>query len=478
RVAEALTGWKEPDALGRPVDEVVQFVDEAGAKSSAWPAARVLPGQPSAERSANLYLVSRDGSRRPISESAAPIRTGSGDVTGAVLVFSDQTLVRALQGQLLHAQKMEAIGRLAGGIAHDFNNMLGVVLGHASQIAERVGPDSPLFEDLQAIVEAAERSANLTRQLLGFARQQVVEPRTLNLNEEVSSLARMLQRLIGEDITLRLDLDAELWPVWIDPTQVDQVLANLATNARDAIGSIGSITISTRNVPAPHAPASTAAGIPSGDHVLLSFSDTGAGMDAQTLQRVFEPFFTTKPIGKGTGLGLATVFGIVNQNHGTVSVSSEPGVGTTFRVALPRAAGPAPAAGEEAVRDMPRGTETLLVVEDEPALLRIVTRTLEQCGYTVLGAGTPSRALDFTDEQITAADLLITDVIMPGMNGFDLLERLRARAPGLRALFMSGYTAEVVAERGAALDGATFIAKPFKRFELARKVREMLDAAG
>jgi CheY-like chemotaxis protein len=371
---------------------------------------------------------------------------------------------------------MESIGRLAGGVAHDFNNMLGVILGHAELGLTRVEPSDPVCADLNDIRKAVERSAGLTRQLLAFARRQVVAPRVLAVNEAVAGLLKMLQRLIGEDIELCWLPATGVWPVRMDPSQLDQVLANLCVNARDAIAGMGRVTITTANVTVDEADGVARVDASPGDYVRIAVSDDGQGIDADVAAHIFEPFYTTKEHGKGTGLGLATVYGAVRQNNGFITVASEPGHGATFSIHLPRHAaadGASPVA--DAVVSNPRGTETILLVEDEEALLSLAGMLLEQLGYRVLPAGSPDAALRFAQEHGSAIDLLLTDVIMPEMDGKALACSVRVLRPTIKLMYMSGYTADVIAPHGV-LDGVThFIQKPFRFQELAAKVREALD---
>ncbi|MDD2580915.1 MAG: ATP-binding protein [Desulfuromonadaceae bacterium] len=381
-----------------------------------------------------------------------------------------------LKSQLQQAQKMESVGRLAGGVAHDFNNMLGVILGHAELAIMKTGPSHPLSGHLEEIRNAAERSADLTRQLLAFARKQAVAPKVLKLNETVAGMLKMLQRLIGEDISLTWQPGTKLWPVKLDTSQIDQVLANLCVNARDAIENTGRITIETENKTIDRGYcASNPEAVP-GEYVRLAISDDGCGMDKETLNHIFEPFFTTKCVGKGTGLGLATVYGIVKQNNGFINVYSEPGQGTTFTIYLPRHEG---ATGEVRTAAVPkparRGHETVLLVEDEAAILNMATLMLENLGYTVLAASSPAEALRLAEEHSGRFHLLMTDVIMPEMNGRDLAKNLLANQPGMKCLYMSGYTANVIVHHGVLDEGLHFIQKPFSLPDLATKVREILN---
>jgi two-component system, cell cycle sensor histidine kinase and response regulator CckA len=370
---------------------------------------------------------------------------------------------------------MEAVGQLAGGIAHDFNNMIGVILGFASLIEEKIGPDSPLIGDVRQILSAAQRSANLTRQLLAFARRQVASPIPLDLNQALQSMQKVLMRLIGEDITLRLHTQERLWAVKMDPSQLDQILANLTTNARDAIENVGTIVIGTENIVVDQAYAGAHAEAAPGEYVAISFSDTGKGMDEATKARLFEPFFTTKPKDRGTGLGLATIFGIVRQNNGFITVSSVVGQGTTFKLFLPRFHGEAEQSEERPAESLRRGKETIIVVEDEEQLLSLSKSTLEKNGYTVVAFTAPQRAVSFCQTSSQPLDLLLSDMVMPQMNGKELYERLHSLRPDMKTLYMSGYPADVIAERGILEKGTHLIQKPCTPAELLAMVRRVLD---
>jgi len=414
--------------------------------------------------------------RRSFRIVSSPILNSSGRVVAAIEMVEDITERLSLETQLQQAQKLESVGRLAGGVAHDFNNMLSVIIGHTELAMSRLDPDRPLFADLQEIRKAAGRSAELTQQLLAFARKQTVAPRVLDLNETVEGTLKMLRRLIGEDIDLRWLPGETMWPVRMDPSQIDQILANLCINARDAIAGNGRITIETNVTTFDEAYCADHPGFTAGDFVVLAVSDDGKGMDKETLGRIFEPFFTSKEIGRGTGLGLATVYGIVRQNDGFINVYSEPGSGTTFRIYLPRHGGES----AEAAREAPsvpagRGNETILLVEDEPAILNLARMLLEGFGYTVLAAPTPGEAIRLAEELAGKIHLLIADVVMPQMNGRELAANLTSRYPDLKRLFMSGYTADVIAHHGVLDEGVNFIQKPFSVQDLAAKVREVLD---
>ncbi|MDR3578495.1 MAG: PAS domain-containing protein [Oryzomonas sp.] len=381
-----------------------------------------------------------------------------------------------LEAQLRQAQKMESIGRLAGGVAHDFNNMLTVIFGHVQLALMNANLTSPLHTSLEEIHKAAERSAGLTRQLLAFARKQIIAPISLDLNETVGGMFKMLQRLIGEDMHITWHPANDLWPVRMDPSQIDQILVNLCINARDAIYDVGKITIETGNWVFDKDYCATHLGFLPGEYVRLVVSDNGRGMDKETLSHIFEPFFTTKDSGKGTGLGLATVYGIVKQNQGFINVYSEPNQGTTFTIYLPRHEGNAGQADKHGTKEsLSRGNETILLVEDEPAILKITSLMLTMQGYTVLTANTTDEAIRLAREYSEAIQLLMIDVIMPGMNGRDLAKCLLSEFPHIKHLFMSGYTANVIVHHGVLDEGVNFIQKPFSLPVLANKVREILD---
>ena len=382
-----------------------------------------------------------------------------------------------IETQLNQAQKMESVGRLAGGVAHDFNNKLSVINGFAELAMEMIDPADPLHETIQEIHTAGKKSADIVRQLLAFALKQTISPVLLNLNDTISSMLKMLQRLIGENINLEWHPGNNLWPVKIDPSQVDQVMANLAVNARDAISDVGKLTIETKNtiVDADYCKSLPEA-IP-GRYVMLAVSDDGCGMEKEVQDFLFEPFFTTKEIGKGTGLGLPTIYGIVKQNKGFINVYSEPGEGTTFKLYLPsREEGTSfLQSAKESTGHTPTGTETILVVEDENTILQMSKQMLERLGYTVETAGTPAEAWQISKQYDGTIHLLLTDVIMPEMNGRDLSSQLIQTHPGVKTLYMSGYTADVIAHHGVIDEGVQFIQKPFSLKDLAVKVREVLE---
>ena len=389
-------------------------------------------------------------------------------------IATDITDVRKMEEDLRQSQKMESVGRLAGGVAHDFNNMLSIILGNTEMILEDSGPESPFISNLKEIQKAGERSATLTRQLLAFARKQTVSPEVMDLNTTLEGMLKMLRRLIGEDITVTWEPGPDLWPVRIDPSQMDQILVNLCVNARDAIEDVGKISIQTGNMTFAGMSGPAPEDLSPGDYVRIMVADTGCGMDKAVLDHLFEPFFTTKDVGKGTGLGMATVYGIVKQNKGGISVSSQPGEGAKVMIFLPRYHETSHRTGQEkAVETVPKGSETLLLVEDEPAILKMTALMLERLGYTVLKAGGPAEAMSIGESYSGTIDLLMTDVVMPEMNGWDLARKLLGRFPDLHCLFMSGYTADILS--GVMDKGMKFIRKPFTMKDLAIKIREALN---
>ncbi len=410
-----------------------------------------------------------DQSGRPISMT--------GYITDISQQKRDEEEKKQLEQKLQQSHKMESVGRLAGGIAHDFNNMLSIILGNAEMLLDDFDSEGPHSEKLKEISSAAERSADLTRQLLAFARKQIVAPKVLNLNNVLANMLKMLDRLIGEHINLVWLPDDNIEPVKIDPSQVDQILANLCVNARDAISGVGTITISTANILIDENKSRENAEIIPGDYVVLTVSDNGSGIDQATLSHIFEPFYTTKDISKGTGLGLATVYGIVQQNHGFIEVDSEPGKGTTFKIYFRQHHEEIPATADTAAdNNTLAGSETILLVEDEKAILKMTTIILETLGYAVLAASTPGEAIKIANNSgDKTIDLLVTDIIMPEMNGLALAESIKKAFPGIKSLFMSGYTEDAIANHGVLHSGLNFINKPFTRHELAKKIREVID---
>ncbi len=385
---------------------------------------------------------------------------------------------KRLEQHVNQLQKFEAIGRLAGGVAHDFNNLLGVILGQSEILLERT-QDEGITRGLEMIRDAARRGANLTRQLLAFGRRQVLEPKVLNLNVTLLDVANLLRRVIGEDIELDFQTDAALGSVKADPSQLEQLVINLATNARDAMMAGGKLTIATANVDLDEAYVDRRAVVRPGRYVQLTISDTGCGMDRETQSHIFEPFFTTKEQGKGTGLGLATVYGIVKQSGGNIWVYSEPGHGTIFKIYLPlvEAASEGPGRVERS-KESPRGSETILVVEDDASLREITCNFLQSSGYTVMPVESPEEALQVAECHNGPIDFLLTDVVMPKMNGRELATSLIKVRPGIKVLYVSGYTDGIVRDgvHGALEDGLAFLQKPYTRYALTVKIREVLDA--
>ena len=406
----------------------------------------------------------------------APLRDARGEVIGVIGASFDVTDQKKLEEQFLQAQKMEAVGRLAGGVAHDFNNLITAILGYADLVQESFDPQDPRRDDVAQIVRAGQRAADLTRQLLTFARRQASAARMVDLNELVGHLGRLLARLIGDNILLTTQLAADLWPVLVDAAQVEQVVLNLAVNARDAMPRGGRLAIRTANVDVRDEATGLDVGLAPGEYVLLTVTDTGVGMDEATLEHLFEPFYTTKEPGRGTGLGLATCYGIVKQARGHIAASSVPGQGSTFYVWLPRATGEIDRREpSEADRRIRPGTETILLVEDEPLVRDLAERSLRQLGYRVLVAPQGTRAVDLTRGYAGDIHLLISDLVMPRMSGQQLAAELRAMRPGLRVVYISGYTEETTPAQLQA-EGAVLLWKPFTRDQLGRTVREILDS--
>jgi signal transduction histidine kinase len=378
--------------------------------------------------------------------------------------------------QLAHAQKMEAVGRLAGGIAHDFNNLLSVIIGYAQFAKESVPPDSSLAADIEEIRLAGERAAGLTRQLLAFSRKQVLQPVVLDINEAVARMDKMLRRLLGEDVQFHNRLAGDLGKVRADPGQLEQVIVNLAINARDAMPDGGNLTIETGNTDLDEDYVADHPDAKVGPHVFIAISDTGTGMDAATREKIFEPFFTTKELGRGTGLGLSTVYGIVKQSDGNIWVYSEPGRGTTFKVYLPRVEEASAPLATQAPKQAAPGTETVLILEDEPGVRRLAVQVLESAGYTVLAAENAEQALELFKANQDKVAMLLTDVVLPGTGGPALAKQLQAIKPGLKVLFMSGYTDNAIVHHGVLDAGVNFLEKPLRPDALLIKVRDILDA--
>ena len=466
--AERIFGWSAAEAVGRPNPIIPP--DKLPEHEALR--ARVLAGEGFTE--VELKRQRKDGTPIDISLSTAPLRDAAGAATGIVAIAADITQRKQLEAQLRQAQKLEAIGRLAGGVAHDFNNLLTAILGYTELLLLRLDPQDPLRLDVAEIKAAADRAAALTRQLLVFSRKQVLQPKILDLNGVVRGVEKMLRRLLGDDVNVVTVLAEPLRPLQADPGQLEQILLNLAVNARDAMPQGGTLTLRTAAITRA-SPGGTPP-VPPGSYVRLQVADTGVGMDSATLAHLFEPFFTTKDPGQGTGLGLATVYGIVQQSGGTISVASAPGAGTTLSVDFPAVAAPLPPALPGAIApSLPRGAETLLLAEDDAGVRGVVTEILRGLGYTVLVAATGPAALATGRAHPGPLHLLLTDVVMPELSGPELAVTLTTERPDLRVLYMSGYTEEAVIQHGVTGKQVAFLRKPFMPEALARKVRTILD---
>lgn len=419
--------------------------------------------------------------RRPVMNKfwdikAFPVTDDQGEISSIVELRTDITDRIDLEEQFYQAQKMEAVGRLAGGVAHDFNNMLSVILG-CTEMAKGLAPqETELQAYLDEVMEAGNRSADLIRQLLAFSRKETISPKLLNYNDHIENSQKMLKRLVGEDIEIRFKPGSDLWDVLLDPVQFDQIIVNLTVNSRDAIRGVGLLNIETTNIDLDekfcqfHIPT-----IP-GEYVLLTFSDTGHGMTQEVLTQIFEPFFTTKKRGVGTGLGMSTIFGIVKQNAGIIDVQSEINRGTTANIYFPRFTADMAKPEREKKHNLDTGQETILIVEDDQAIIRICRAILVQAGYTILTAADPLQVEHLVQQHAGDIDLLITDTIMPHMNGMRLKKAIEKLRPTIKTLFMSGYTSDIVSTQGVVIEDVNFLQKPFTKEQLKRKVRAVLDS--
>jgi PAS domain S-box-containing protein len=463
RAFEALTGLK--GVVGRKVTDVIPGIRDTNPELFDIYGRVATTGKP---EKFETYV--------PALEIWFSIAAYSPEHGHFVAVFDNITERKRLEAQLRQAQKMESVGRLAGGVAHDFNNLLTVVLSNATLAKDGLPEGDPARDDLTEVEDAAKRAAVLTRQLLAFARRQVAEPRALDLNAVTLAMDKMLRRLIGEDVELVSLLAEGLGTVWADPGHIEQVLVNLAVNARDAMPGGGELAIETSNVTLDAEYAARHVSMAAGEYVLLAVSDTGHGMTPEVLEHAFEPFFTTKERGKGTGLGLSTCYGIVKQSGGWIWVYSEPGKGTTFKIYLPRIQALAEAFAPAVPAPLCGGTETILMVEDDTKVREVALRSLRERGYRVLEAANGWEALRAAEDRNATIALLLTDIVMPHMGGRELVERLRALRPEIKVLYTSGYAEQAIVHQGTLDRGVAFLPKPFDSTSLARKVREVLDA--
>jgi len=474
--AEHAFGWTSEEIIGRPFPMVPEGKEE---EFRALKDRVFLEGGFSG---VEVIRQRKDGAPVDIRLATGPIRDSGGTVIGVVGIMENITerklMEKALQEseeQLRQSQKIEAIGQLAGGVAHDFNNLLTAIRGYSDLLLHRLDAGSPLRREVEEIQKAGERATSLTRQLLAFSRKQVLQPKVLDLNAVVANMDMLLRRLIGEDIDLLTILRPGLWAVKVDPGQVEQVIMNLIVNARDAMPKGGKLTIETMNIDLGDAYIRNRLVVTKGSYVMLSVSDTGEGMSESTKSRLFEPFFTTKEKGKGTGLGLSTVYGIVKQSGGYIWVYSEIGKGAAFKVYFPRVLTSTESEKEGAKGPLPRGKETVLVVEDEETVRSLVRDVLMDQGYTVLTAIDGADAINIGREYKAPIHLIVTDVVMPKTGGREVVESLAPHLPGVKVLFMSGYTDDAIVHHGVLDPGISFLQKPFTPDSLLRKVREVLE---
>jgi two-component system cell cycle sensor histidine kinase/response regulator CckA len=469
RAAERMFGWKEHEVLGHSVPTI----PDARRAEFDQAAARNLQGEPTLYES---HRRRKDGTLIDVLSSTAPIIDAEGLVSGTLAVVIDITERKQLEEQLRQAMKMEGIARLAGGISHDFNNLMTVISVRCHLVLGQLPADHPNRRDIKIIGDAGDRAASLTRQLLAFSRSQILDATVLDINDVISDMKALLEPVLREDVDLIMDLDPSTGQVTADRGQLEQIILILAINARDAMPEGGQFTIGTRNVELDDAYVRRHVDARPGPHVVLTVSDSGTGMDAATRARIFEPFFTTKDIGKGRGLGLAAAYGIIHQSHGHITVDSEPGQGTTFRIYLPRPEAGATVEAAIEPSGLPRGTETVLLAEDEPSFRALARELLEMLGYTVLESEDVSDALRIAEGHAGTIHLLITDVVMPRMNGRTLAKAVQGFRPDIKMLYMSGYTDNVIIHEGILDPGTPFLQKSFTPSKLARKVREVLDS--
>lgn len=471
---ERVTGYNKEEVIGQNPNILKSDQQDDEFYQKLW--STITAGQVWQGRFTNRK---KDGSLYTEEATITPVRDENGTIVNYVGAKRDITRELKLEEQYHQSQKMEAIGQLTGGVAHDFNNLLTVINGFTELMRAQLSPHDPLVETIDKVLEAGERASDLVRQLLAFSRKQILEPKVLNLNDIVTNIDKMLQRVIGENIDLQMRLSPSLWSVKVDPTQMEQIIVNLAVNSRDAMPDGGQLTIETANVVLDEAYASEHMDVEPGNYVMLAVSDTGVGMSPGVKKRIFEPFFTTKEGGKGSGLGLATVFGIVQQHGGTVWCYSEPGAGATFKIYLPQADAPAqtyaPPPAAKGGAQLPTGHETILLVEDDDGVRELTRRILQRQGYTILEAHNGQEALMLSLRYSGPIHLLLTDVIMPGVSGKAVVEQISQQQPDIKTLYMSGYTDEAIAHHGVLEPGAAFLQKPFSPKTLVCKIREVLD---
>lgn len=467
--AERIFGWSAGEAIG----SLLPIVPPESQEEFRALREKVLHGEPFAGY--ETRRIRRDGTYIDVSITAAPMHDPAGRVTGIMSLLEDITERKQLREQYLHAQRLESIGRLAGGVAHDFNNLLTAILGYSELCALNLSSDDPIYGYVEQIRKAGERATSLTRQLLAFARRQIFEPRVINLNDLTLEMDKLLRRVLGEDIELVTVLAPDLLSVRADPGQMEQVLLNLAVNARDAMPLGGRLTIETANVVLDAAYARGHAEVAPGPYVMVAVTDTGIGMSREVMEHIFEPFFTTKSE-KGTGLGLATCHGIVKQSGGHIWVYSEPGRGTTFKVYLPSEQKTPETISRTINQSVRGGTETILVLEDDPLVSGMAVQALVEQGYKVLASRTGDEALRIAREYAGEIRLLLTDVVLPRLSGRQVAEQLQEQYPNLRVLYMSGYAENSVVHHGILDPGIAFLAKPFTPSTLVHKVREVLDS--
>jgi two-component system cell cycle sensor histidine kinase/response regulator CckA len=471
--AMRLYGYGSAEALGRPLAFLVppERADEFRATIGRIQRGEFVDAYETLRRA-------KDGSVVHVIATLSPIKDKEGLPTGFAAIHRDISELKRVEAQYRQAQKMEAVGRLAGGVAHDFNNLLTVINGYSGLILAGLHEHDSKRGLIEEVARAGERAAALVQQLLAYSRKQIVQLKVLDLNLIVAALGKMLRPLLGEDIELATELARELRPIKADPTQIEQVIMNLAVNARDAMPRGGRLTLRTRNVDVAEGHAGSASELPPGPYTVLVVGDTGVGMDAETMRHIFEPFFTTKETGQGTGLGLATVYGVVKQSGGHIQVESKPEAGTTFTLYFPSfSESPGRSARLSGEQELPAGNETILLVEDEAGVRSLARYVLQRCGYTVLDAANGVDALEIAARHAGGIDLVMTDVVMPGMNGREVAESLRQLRPATKVLFLSGYTEDAVVRHGIKESEAAFLAKPFAIATLAHKVREVLDSA-